>query len=171
MPRIVLLSEGFAGRTFELKQEKTTVGRHEDNNFQIPAPSVSGHHCEIIMRGDDVVVRDLNSTNGTYVNGDAVTETVLLPGQALRFGHIEARLETSPPPGAPPAASGKKQLDKTTVLPQGVKLNELEQGTQKITFEKNTAFQKKNNVASKVFIGIAVVIAIAIIVVLVMLFK
>ena len=168
MPRLVLLSEGFAGRALELKQEITTVGRHEDNNFQIPAASVSGHHAEIILRGNDVIIKDLGSTNGSFINGEAITETVLLPGQTLRFGQIEARLEASPLPTGP---SGKKVLDKTTILPQGVKLNDLESGTQKVTFQKNSPFQKKSNTASKVFIGISIVIAIAIIAILVMLFK
>ena len=119
------------------------------------------------MRGSEIIVKDLGSTNGTFINGETVTETVLLAGQMLRFGHIEARLEVSPPTGT----TGKKVLDKTTVLPQGVKLNDLESGTQKITFQKDSPFVKKSNVASKVFIGISVVIAIAIIVILVMLFK
>ena len=165
MPRLVLLTEGFTGRSFELKAERSTVGRLEDNNFQIPAPSVSSHHCEIVLRGNDVVVKDLDSTNGTFINGEQVTEQVLQVGQTVRFGSVEARLEASAPTGA----SGKKVLDKTAVLPQGVKLNELETGTQKITsFDKNSPFKKKSNKLKWVFIGIGAVIVIIIIVVLVM---
>jgi len=164
MPRLVLLTEGLTGRSFELKAERSTVGRLEDNNFQIPAPSVSSHHCEIVLRGNDVVVKDLDSTNGTFINGEQVTEQVLQVGQTVRFGSVEARLEASAPTGA----SGKKVLDKTAVLPQGVKLNELETGTQKITsFDKNSPFKKKSNKLKWVFIGIGAVIVIIIIVVLV----
>src|SRR6478752_3824652 len=93
MSKLVALSEGLTGRTLELKVDKTTVGRLEDNSFQIAEPSVSSHHCEILLRGSDVVVRDLNSTNGTFINGEKVTETVLKPGQVLRLGQIEMRLE------------------------------------------------------------------------------
>ena len=151
-----------------MKAERTTVGRHEDNTFQIPAHSVSGHHAEITLRGNDIHVKDLGSTNGTYLNGEAVQETVVQPGQIIRFGMIEARLEASPPPGAPQ----KKVLDKTTVVPQGVKLSELDQGTQRVTFDPKTSpFQKKKNVAHKVFIGIAIVLAVGIIIVIVKLFK
>ncbi len=165
MPRLVLLTEGFTGRSFELKAERSTVGRLEDNNFQIPAPSISSHHCEILLKGNDVVVKDLDSTNGTFINGEQVTEVVLPVGQTVRFGSIEARLEASAPTGA----SGKKVLDKTTVLPQGVKLNELESGTQKITsFDKNSPFKKKSNKTTWIFVGIGAVIVIAIIVTLVM---
>ena len=92
MPRLVLLTEGFTGRSFELKAERSTVGRLEDNNFQIPAPSVSSHHCEILLRGNDVVVKDLDSTNGTFINGEQVTEATLPIGQTVRFGSVEARL-------------------------------------------------------------------------------
>ena len=49
MARLVLLSEGLTGRSFELKVEKTTVGRVDDNTFQIPETSVSSHHAEILL--------------------------------------------------------------------------------------------------------------------------
>lgn len=167
MPRLVLLTEGFTGRSFELKAERSTVGRLEDNNFQIPAPSVSSHHCELILQGNEVVVKDLDSTNGTFINGEQVTEAKLPVGQSVRFGSIEARLEASAPTGA----SGKKVLDKTAVLPQGVKMNELESGTQKIkTFDSNSAFKKKSNKMTWIFIGIGAVIVIAIAVTLLMVF-
>ena len=166
MPRLVLLTEGFTGRSFELKAERSTVGRLEDNNFQIPAPSVSSHHCEILLKGNDVVVKDLDSTNGTFINGEQVTESVLTVGQTVRFGSVEARLEASAPTGA----SGKKVLDKTAVLPQGVKMNELEQGTQKMTtFDKNSPFKKKSNKITWVFIGVGIVIVVVIVVALVLL--
>jgi pSer/pThr/pTyr-binding forkhead associated (FHA) protein len=150
-----------------LKAERSTVGRLEDNSFQIPAPSVSGHHCELVLQGSDVVVKDLDSTNGTFINGEQVTEAKLPVGQTVRFGSVEARLEASAPTGA----SGKKVLDKTAVLPQGVKMNELESGTQKIkTFDGNSAFKKKSNKTTWIFIGVAVVIVVAIAVTLLMVF-
>src|SRR6516162_6060492 len=101
MAKLVLLSAGLTGRTHELKGEKTTVGRVEDNMFQVAEPSVSSHHCEILLRGNDVVVRDLNSTNGTFINGEKIIESPLKPGQILRLGQIEMRLETGEGAGAP----------------------------------------------------------------------
>src|ERR1700686_5895780 len=105
MAKLVLLSAGMAGRSHELKVDKTTIGRVEDNSFPIAEPSVSSHHCEILLRGSDVVVRDLNSTNGTFINGEKVTETVLKPGQILRLGQIEMRLETEGMPGSAPSSA------------------------------------------------------------------
>src|SRR5512137_2077833 len=123
MAKLVVLSAGMTGRTQELKAEKTTVGRVEDNSFQIAEPSVSSDHCEVLLRGNDVVVRDLNSTNGTFINGEKITEKVMKPGQILRLGQVEMRLETDTP-----AAPAKKHLDQTLVMQRGVSLNELEQG-------------------------------------------
>jgi len=94
MPRLVILSEGLTGRAHELKVEKTTIGRVDDNTFAIPEASVSSHHCEILLRGSDIVLRDLNSTNGTFINGQQmVGEAVLKPGQIIRLGQVEMRLE------------------------------------------------------------------------------
>ena len=135
------------GRTQELKAEKTTIGRVEDNTFQIAEPSVSSHHCEVLLRGNDVVVRDLNSTNGTFINGEKVTESVIKPGQILRLGQIEMRLETDAP-----AAPAKKHMDQTLVMQRGVSLNELEQGARGGGFDtKGAGFSKKTDKGSKIF--------------------
>src|SRR5258706_12425001 len=104
MPKLVLLSAGMTGRTHDLKVDSTTIGRVEDNIFQIAEPSVSSHHCEILLRGSEVVVKDLNSTNGSFINGEKVTESVLKPGQILRLGQIEMRLKTHAAPAPPQKA-------------------------------------------------------------------
>lgn len=165
MPRLVLLSEGFTGRTYELKTEKTTVGRVEDNTFHIPDGSVSSHHAEILLRGNEVVIKDLNSTNGTFINGERITEAVLRPGQSLRFGMVELRLE-SPESGASAAAAAKRKLDHTSIIPQGVKLNELE-GPRTTGFEGKTGFEKKSNKGGMIFLILAIAVGIALVVALV----
>src|SRR6266478_204604 len=124
MAKLVLLSAGMTGRTHELKVDKTTIGRVEDNTFQIAEPSVSSHHCEVLLRGNDVVIKDLNSTNGSYINGEKINESVLKAGQILRLGQIEMRLETDAAP-----AAAKKPVDQTMVMQRGVSLTELEQGS------------------------------------------
>ena len=147
MAKLVVLSPGMTGRTQELKVDKTTIGRVEDNTFQIAEPSVSSHHCEVFLRGAEVVVRDLNSTNGTFIGGEKVSEGVLKPGQILRLGQIELRLETDAP-----GVASKKPLDHTLVMQRGVSLNELEQGARSGGFDtKGTGFSKKDDKGSKVF--------------------
>ncbi len=160
MARLVLLSEGLTGRTFELKVEKTTVGRVEENTFQIPETSVSSHHAEILLRGNDVLVKDLNSTNGTFINGEKVTEAILKPGQILRLGMIEMRLETEDSAAAPPT---KKSLDKTRVIPQGVKMEQLEGMRPSPNFAGKTGFEKKSNKATLAFIVLVILIGLALI--------
>lgn len=153
MPRLVVLSEGLTGRTHELKAEKTTIGRVEDNSFQVPDPSVSSHHCEIALRGTEVWIKDLGSTNGSFINGERITEAQLKPSQILRLGQVEIRLEGDTPAGVPQ----RRSIDHTQVIPQGIKLNELDQ-TARVAV--NPGFEKKSNKATKVFIAVAVVAAV-----------
>jgi pSer/pThr/pTyr-binding forkhead associated (FHA) protein len=167
MPRLVLLSEGFSGRSYELKVETTTVGRVSDNAFEIPEASVSSHHAEIILRGHDVVIRDLGSTNGTFINGEKITEAVLKPGQTLRFGTIDLKLDTGDGVSNPGAAgiSGvpsapkkpKQSLDQTVIIPQGVKLDELGGAGGPPNLGNTTGFEKKRNRGGKVFAIMAIV--------------
>jgi pSer/pThr/pTyr-binding forkhead associated (FHA) protein len=167
MARIVILSEGFTGKACELTVDKITIGRVEDNSFPIPEASVSSHHCEVFARGSEVVVLDLNSTNGTFVNGHQVTgEAVLKPGQILRLGQVEIRLEDASAQKAQP----KKLPDQTMVIPQGVKLGQ-EPGTKAVAFDKTT-FAKKSNTANKIFIAVIVVLGLVVVgLVLFMIFK
>jgi pSer/pThr/pTyr-binding forkhead associated (FHA) protein len=159
MAKLVVLSVGMTGRTQELKVEKTTIGRVEDNTFQIAEPSVSSHHCEVVLKGNEVLVRDLNSTNGTFINGEKVTERIIKPGQILRLGQIEMRLETDAP-----AASSKKQIDQTMVMQRGVSLTELEQGARAGGFDtKSAGFSKKSDKGSQIFWIVAGVVGLLIV--------
>ena len=94
MAKLVILTQGMTGRAHELNVDRTTIGRVEDNTFQIADASVSSHHCEVLLRGGEVLIRDLNSTNGSFINDAQITESVLKPGQKLRLGQIELKLET-----------------------------------------------------------------------------
>ena len=163
MLKLVVLSPGMTGRAQELKADKTTIGRVEDNTFQLVEPSVSSHHCEVALRGSEVVVRDLNSTNGTYISGEEVTESVLKPGQILRLGQVEMRLEADAA-GAPP----KKHFDRTTVIAGGVKPGELDyaHGTGGVD-TKSAGFSKKDNKVNEIFIIIGVILGLVILALLI----
>jgi hypothetical protein len=165
MARLVVLSEGFTGLAHELQAEKLSIGRIEDNSFQISEASVSSHHCEIIKRGEEFLVRDLNSTNGTFIDGEQITEAVLKPGHILRLGQVEVRLETA----ATGAAAAKKPLEKTMVLPQGVRPQELDPA-QRQAVEVSSGFSRKTNKTNRIFIGIGIVLGVLIIVILVAVF-
>jgi len=169
MAKLVVLSEGFTGLTCELKVDKTTVGRLDDNAFQISEPSVSSHHCELTRRGAELLVKDLNSTNGTFINGEKVVEAVLKPGQILRLGQVEMRLESGAAAAAAASEASKKPLEKTMVI--GIKAQDLEQGARPVNFEANAAFSKKSNKANKIFIGIGIALGILIIAFLIIAFN
>jgi hypothetical protein len=181
MAKLVILNQGMTGRTFDLTSERTTVGRVEDNTFQIVDGSVSSHHAEIILRGAEIVIKDLNSTNGSFIGSEKITETVLKTGQILRLGQVELRIDDGSPviappaPPAPPApapgkaaapaptpVSGKKEG--TMVIPRGVSLSDLEQGgTRPVGFSTNTAFSKKKSKVNKWVIIGGIVIAVIIV--------
>lgn len=182
MSKLVILNQGMTGRTFELTVERTTVGRVEDNTFQIADGSVSSHHAEIILRGTDIIVHDLNSTNGTFINNEKITETVLKPGQTLRLGQVELKIDdgkpvTAPPPPPPapaPAPAGpKKGMEGTMVIPRGVSLEQLEQGgTRATSFDaKGTGFSKKTNKINTYFLIGGIIVGLIIVVLILVALK
>jgi pSer/pThr/pTyr-binding forkhead associated (FHA) protein len=161
MAKLVVLSEGLTGQSYELKVDKTTIGRVEDNTFPIAQPSISSHHCEVLLRGSDVVVKDLNSTNGTFINGQQVTgEAVLKPGQVLRLGQVDIRLESAA--STAPAAAAKRPMDSTMVVPKGISLEQLEQGGHASFDTAKTGFSKKQNKTNTYFIIGGIVFAVVI---------
>jgi pSer/pThr/pTyr-binding forkhead associated (FHA) protein len=172
MAKLVILSQGLTGKFHELKVDKTTIGRVDDNTFPIADQSVSSHHCEVLLRGEDVVVKDLNSTNGSFINGEKITESPLKPGQILRLGQIELRLETEAAAGADPsapapaAASQKRGPDNTIVMSRGVSLTDLEQGAKGFD-TSGKGFAKKDNKANKTFLIVSIVVVVIIIGVLI----
>jgi len=194
MAKLVVLSAGLNGRTHELNVDKTTIGRVEDNTFQIAEPSVSSHHCEVLLKGADVVIKDLNSTNGTFINGEKISESVLKVGQTLRLGQIELALLTEgmpvPPPSpapapqpgssapapapapAPSAAAAKKPADHTMVINRGVSLNDLAEGSRPAGFDTTSrGFSKKKNQTNRLFVIGAIVVFFVIVVVLLFVFS
>jgi pSer/pThr/pTyr-binding forkhead associated (FHA) protein len=164
MAKLVILTQGMTGRTHELKVDKTTIGRVEDNLFQIAEPSVSSHHCEVLLRGSEVVVKDLNSTNGTFIDDEKITESVLKPGHTLRLGQIELRLEDgAAAPASAPAAAPSKKPESATRGTRGVSLSELESGGRPPGFDTAAVFTKKRNKVGTYFWIGAVVIGLLII--------
>lgn len=66
-----------------------TVGRAARADFVVDAPLVSRLHCRLTLQQDGLLVEDLESTNGTFVNGERVTKLVMRTGDALRVGRVE----------------------------------------------------------------------------------
>ena len=66
-----------------------TVGRAPRADFVVDAPLVSRLHCRLTLQADGLLVEDLESTNGTFVNGERVTKLLLRTGDALKVGRME----------------------------------------------------------------------------------
>ncbi|MCP5523749.1 MAG: FHA domain-containing protein [Verrucomicrobiales bacterium] len=95
MARLIFSGHKFQGRAYELILPTTTVGRGEHNTLVLHDPSVSHRHCEILVYGDEVIVRDLGSKNGTIVRGERLHhhQRPVHHGDMVVFGEIEARVE------------------------------------------------------------------------------
>src|SRR5438445_9332184 len=117
MAKLVVISRSQAGLSYPLGKRWVTIGRGPGNAFQIPESSVSGQHCEVLLRGDELLVRDMRSTNGTFIKGTMITEGVMRPGEVLQLGEVELTLETSDPNFIPLSLHGVAQDndDKTRV--------------------------------------------------------
>lgn len=95
MAKLAIKSPGFQNRVIHLKLGTNRVGRGPSNDVVIEHPTISAQHCEIDLEADGLVVRDCNSTNGTYVGERPVTRATLWAGQTLRIGDIELLVEST----------------------------------------------------------------------------
>jgi CheY-like chemotaxis protein len=96
MAKLTVITKGLPASTFELGNHWVTIGRAPTNAFQILEASVSGQHCEVLLRGEELLVRDMRSTNGTFIKGVLTSEGVVSPGESFRLGVVELRFEKSP---------------------------------------------------------------------------
>jgi len=80
---------------FEMMPGLNRLGRNPTNDFRVADASVSSFHCEITLGPDNSVhVRDLASTNGTYIDGISALDGFVRVGQTLRLGSVEFKLES-----------------------------------------------------------------------------
>jgi hypothetical protein len=89
----------------ELASDETTIGRNADSDIAIDNAGVSAHHARIIREGDDFIIVDTDSRNGTFVNGKRVTRQLLSEGDEiviskhiLKLNNSESHLEPTPHP-------------------------------------------------------------------------
>lgn len=82
------------GKTFPLDREVITLGRAQDNAIVLTNPAVSGHHCSVARAGEQFMLRDLESTNGTRLNSKEVTEARLHPKDLVQVGSVEFMFDT-----------------------------------------------------------------------------
>ena len=101
MARLILSLDGQTLAEYNMIKERYTIGRLPDNDIRVDNAAVSGHHSLIINILNDSFLEDLNSTNGTYVNGKLVKKHALQHGDVITAGHhqlcyVDDQAEASP---------------------------------------------------------------------------
>jgi FHA domain-containing protein len=114
MARLILSLDGQVMAEYNMNKERYTIGRLPDNDIRIDNPAVSGHHSLIINILNDSFLEDLNSTNGTYVNGKLIKKHALQHGDVVTVGHHQLRFVDSQAPDAEP-----DEFEKTMVITPG----------------------------------------------------
>jgi hypothetical protein len=114
MARLILSLDGQVLAEYNMNKERYTIGRLPDNDIRIDNPAVSGHHSLIINILNDSFLEDLNSTNGTYVNGKLIKKHALQHGDVVTVGHHQLRfVETQSIDG------DQDEFEKTMIITPG----------------------------------------------------
>ena len=91
MPKMIVSIDGVVIKEVQLTKDRTTLGRRPYNDIVIDNLAVSGEHAVMQMAGADVTLEDLNSTNGTYVNGKAIKKQALQDGDTIEIGKYKIK--------------------------------------------------------------------------------
>jgi len=114
MARLILSLDNQVLAEYNMTKERYTVGRLPDNDVRIDNPAVSGHHSLIINILNDSFLEDLNSTNGTYVNGKLIKKHALQHGDVITIGHHQLRFSDQQV-----TETEQDEFEKTMVIPAG----------------------------------------------------
>jgi hypothetical protein len=123
MDRLLLRTIDSPARLFELNPGLNRIGRNPTNDIRIPDASVSSFHCEIVVNEGHILVRDLGSTNGTFINGNAAEESEVQFGQTLQIGTVKMMIapvgDTGPIVRIPDFEVREADAPAAAVLPDG----------------------------------------------------
>lgn len=112
-PKLILSLNGEVISEIDLDKEVTTIGRKAVNDVHIDNLAVSGSHAKILALGNDCFLEDLESTNGTYVNGDRATKHVLKHGDKITIGKYEMLYQHE---SAAVGGDDEEDFEKTMIL-------------------------------------------------------
>jgi pSer/pThr/pTyr-binding forkhead associated (FHA) protein len=91
MPKMIVSIDGVVIKEVQLTKDRTTLGRRPYNDIVIDNLAVSGEHAVLQMSGNEVYLEDLNSTNGTYINGKAVKKQLLQNNDTVEIGKYKIK--------------------------------------------------------------------------------
>ena len=96
MAKLILSMDGLVLNEVALAKERTTIGRKPHNDIQIDNLAISGEHAVILTLLKDSFLEDLNSTNGTFVNGQAIKRHFLQHGDVIELGKYKIKYVNEP---------------------------------------------------------------------------
>jgi len=111
MPKMIVSIDGVVIKEVQLTKDRTTLGRRPYNDIVIDNLAVSGEHAVLQLTGTEVYLEDLNSTNGTYVNGKAVKKQLLQNNDTVEIGKYKIKF-INEVPGA--------TFEKTVIMKAGM---------------------------------------------------
>jgi len=123
MPKMIVSIDGVVLREVQLTKDRTTVGRRPYNDIVIDNLAVSGEHAVLQMSGADVFLEDLNSTNGTFINGRSIKKQQLQSGDTVEIGKYKIKFVHDGVVGQP---------EKTTVINAGAVVQAFEPGAAEV---------------------------------------
>jgi pSer/pThr/pTyr-binding forkhead associated (FHA) protein len=91
MPKMIVSIDGVVIKEVQLTKDRTSLGRRPYNDIVIDNLAVSGEHAVLQMTGNEVYLEDLNSTNGTYVNGKAIKKRLLQNSDLVEIGKYKIK--------------------------------------------------------------------------------
>ncbi|RYF18911.1 MAG: FHA domain-containing protein [Comamonadaceae bacterium] len=97
MPKMIVSIDGVVIKEVQLTKDRTTLGRRPYNDIVIDNLAVSGEHAVLQLTGNEVFLEDLNSTNGTYVNGKAVKKQLLQNNDTVEIGKYKIKFINEAP--------------------------------------------------------------------------
>lgn len=100
MPKVIISMEGVVIKEVELSKDRTSLGRRPYNDVVIDNLAISGEHAVLQLAGQEVFIEDLNSTNGTYVNGKSIKKHLLQHNDVIEIGKYHIQFANELPPVA-----------------------------------------------------------------------
>ena len=123
---LVLLKKNGSHKIFSLPRSVTVIGRRHSCDLCIPLNSVSRKHCQLNREGEVLKIRDLESTNGTYLNGERINEAVVKAGDSIKIGPLTFVVQIDGQPqkvAEPDLAGGSSGLETNDIA--GEQLDDL----------------------------------------------
>lgn len=122
MAKFVWQPQGQEPMAFALTQERVAVGRDAGNDIRLPEPAVSSRHAVVITRMGQATVHDLNSSNGTWINGKRIESQRLQHGDVVQFGRLSMTyIDESNAASAPQAKSARGATQRESTVSLGAR--------------------------------------------------